>query len=617
MLTALFLLCIASLLAPGGLHAATDGDTAYLPASNRLQSPGKTTYYVHPGTGDDRNPGLSPDRPWRTLAPVNARFFGPGDRIEFLSPGRFDQTLMPMGMGTADQPVEMIFAAGRYDFYPTNALKLKLHISNDNDDPATPKAIALLFKEARHFRVRGDRTDFFVHGKMIEAMFDHAEDVTLTGLSFDYHRPTVSEFTVLQVGTNDAQVQVHPDSTYTIENGKLVWVGEGWRSTGLGLTQECDPAAGRVWRRDSPLRGVTKAEELAPGKLRLTFARNPGFTRGRVFQFRETFRDSCGSFILRSRDITWRNCAFRFMHGLGVVSQFSENLTFDHVALAPRPGSGRTCAGWADLLHFSGCRGQILVTDCEMSGTNDDPINVHGTHLRVVGRPGADQVLVRFMHGQSYGFEAFVPGDEIEFVSHLSLCAYATNRVKSAEAKGDKEILLTLERPAPAQIGDADVIENVTWTPAVTVRNCRVTFDSCRGFLLTTRRPVLVESNTFVKTTMPAILIADDANSWFESGPVRDVTIRGNRFIQCAEPVIAIAPENQTAKPDEPVHRNIRIVDNMFELTGQGAVSAKSVRGLTITGNTFSSHVLPIQTNACTEVTIERNHLGSADSAPR
>jgi hypothetical protein len=412
-------------------------------------------------------------------------------------------------------------------------------------------------------------------------------------------------------------VQVHRDSTYAVENGKLVWVGEGWRSAGLGLSQECDPATGRLWRRESPLRGVTRVQELAPFRLQLSFNRNPGLTQGRVLQFRETFRDCAGSFVLRSKDITWRNCAFHFMHGLGIVSQFSEDLTFDHVTLAPRPGSGRTCAGWADLLHFSGCRGLIKVEDCDMSGTNDDPINVHGTHLRVVGQPAPHQILVRFMHPQSYGFEAFVPGDELEFISHVSLRAYATNRVKTAEAKGDKEVLLTLEKPAPASIGENDVVENVTWTPSVTVRNCKVTLDSCRGFLLTTRRPILVENNTFEKTAMHAILIADDANSWFESGLVRDVTIKGNRFLHCAEPVIAIAPENRTAKPEEPVHENIRIVDNYFALNGHSAVSARSTQNLRIENNRFSASELPVQTTACTGVTTANNQFGIQEAHAR
>ncbi|MCX6925976.1 MAG: right-handed parallel beta-helix repeat-containing protein [Verrucomicrobia bacterium] len=582
----------------------------YPSAAQRTVSPGHTTYYVDPKAGDDSNSGLQADRAWRSFKQVNRRLFAAGDRISVLAPGAFNESLMPMGAGTIEAPVEINLAPGRYDFYPTNALKLKLHISNDNDDPYTPKAIALCFKETRHFRISGRDTDIYVHGKMIETMFDHAEDVTLRGLSFDYHRPTVSEFTVLAVSAEQAEVQVHRDSLYALENGKLIWVGEGWRSAGLGLSQECDPVDGRVWRRDSPLRGVTRVEELAPFKLRLHFTRNPGLRQGRVLQFRETFRDCAGGFVLRSKDITWRNCAYHFMHGLGIVSQFSENLTFDHVNIAPRRGSGRTCAGWADLLHFSGCRGKIQVNDCEMSGTNDDPINVHGTHLRIVGRPAANQVLVRFMHPQSYGFEAFVPGDEIELVNHLSLRAYATNRVQAAQPKGDKDILLTLERPAPVKIEDNDVVENVTWTPSVEVRNCTISLDSCRGFLLTTRRPILIENNTFVKTTMSAILIADDANSWLESGPVHDVTIRGNRFLGCAEPVIAIAPENHVAHPEEPVHQNIRILENSFTLIGQSAISARSTQNLVIQGNRFSTSDLPIHTNACSGVTITENKLG-------
>jgi hypothetical protein len=315
--------------------------------------------------------------------------------------------------------------------------------------------------------------------------------------------------------------------------------------------------------------------------------------------------------VQRSGDITWSNCAIHALGGMGIVHQFSENLTYDHVDFAPRPGSGRTTCGWADLLHFSGCKGRILVADCKLSGSHDDPINVHGTHLRIVGRPAPNQILVRFMHPQTYDLEAFMPGDDLEFVNHVNLRAYATNRVRAAEAWNDREILLTLDSSAPEKIGGGDVVENVTWTPSVIVRHCTVSVDSCRGFLLTTRQTIVVEDNTFLRTTMSAIDISDDANSWFESGPVRDVTIRGNRFIKCGEPVIRIMPENRTTEPSEPVHQNIRILDNWFELTGNDAVSAKSTRGLVISGNRFSSTELPVHTAACTEVTIQDNQLGT------
>lgn len=611
-------LCLA-LHAGRTSHAGTGPDDPYPPREKRAQSPGSTAYYVDPAGGDDRNAGLTPDKPWRTFQPVNGLLLAPGDSVHILAPGTFRETLMPMGAGTAEKPIAIRFPAGAFDFFPEAALRLKLHISNSNDDPYTPKAVALMFRDIRHLRVTGSGTDIYVHGKMIETLFDRAEDVTLTGLAFDYRRPLVSEFTILDVATNHADVLVHPDSTYAIENGRLVWVGESWRSPGTALNQECDPADdGRVWRRGSgPLTGVTRVEELAKFKLRMFFDRNPGFTKGRIIQFRETFRDCVGGLVQRSCNITWRDCAYHALGGMGIVSQFSENLTFDHVAFAPRPGSGRTTSSWADALHFSGCRGRILVTDCTFSGLHDDPINVHGTHLRVVGRPADNQILVRFMHDQTYGIEAFVPGDGIEFVSHLSLCAYATNRVTAAEAKSDREILLTLEQPAPAAIPADDVIENVTWTPSVEVRNCTVSTDSCRGFLLTTRRPVLIENNTFIKTSMSAILIADDANSWFESGSVRDVTIRGNRFIKCREPVIHIAPENRSENPDEPVHRDIRILNNTFDLLGDNGIDAKSVRGLTISGNLFTSRTMPVHTRACTDLQIQDNLLGFTSQTAR
>ncbi len=154
-----------------------------------------------------------------------------------------------------------------------------------------------------------------------------------------------------------------------------------------------------------------------------------------------------------------------------------------------------------------------------------------------------------------------------------------------------------------------DVVDNVSWYPDLTIRNCSVTMDSCRGFLISTRGKVLVERNsTFANTNMSAILIADDANSWFESGRVRDVTIRGNRFLDCGDPVVSINPENETAKPDEPVHEGIRILDNLFD---HGGISARSVKGLVIRGNTFQTNPLPIHTESCSNTSMAGNRVQS------
>ena len=117
---------------------------------------------------------------------------------------------------------------------------------------------------------------------------------------------------------------------------------------------------------------------------------------------------------------------------------------------------------------------------------------------------------------------------------------------------------------------------------------------------------MLVEGNPFNRCSMPAILVEDDAEGWFESGPVRDMTIRDNSFIGCG---IAISPQNKSVKADEPVHENIRIEGNFFDGSG---ISAKSVRGLTIVGNRSSGGDIPISTNACTDVKAEDNATKAA-----
>lgn len=128
-----------------------------------------------------------------------------------------------------------------------------------------------------------------------------------------------------------------------------------------------------------------------------------------------------------------------------------------------------------------------------------------------------------------------------------------------------------------------------------------------RGFLITTRRPVLVEDNDFQATNMSAILIKDDASGWFESGCVRNMLMRNNRFRDCGEPVIHINPRNSVANPE--VHRNIRIENNVFHLRGRTAAAAKSTTGLRVTGNRILAEqdggdVRLIQTSDCSDVSI-------------
>jgi hypothetical protein len=257
-----------------------------------------------------------------------------------------------------------------------------------------------------------------------------------------------------------------------------------------------------------------------------------------------------------------------------------------------------------------------VVNNCVFSGAHDDAINVHGTYLRVVERLPGRQIKVRFMHPQTFGFPAFYAGDAVEFVHPDSMAGYGTNRVREARMLDPKEMLLTLEEPIPDAFREKDVLENVTWNPEVEIRGCTVSRVPTRGFLVSTRRPSRVESNEFRATRMSAILVAADAGSWFESGGVRDMTIRGNRFLRCGEPVISLDPNNRVA--NETIHRNIRIEDNDFLLRGTTAIKARGATGLRVSGNTIrasppADDSRSIQTLECAGVDVRDNRYPAAE----
>ena len=549
-------------------------------------SPGNTLYCIDPVRGNDAAKGTR-EAPWKSFQPLDRLRLAAGDRVEVLRPGSLTATLNPKGGGTRKNPVVIRFAPGRYDWLPDGLLRRKLMISNVNDDPEGEKAIAMELCQVRHMHIEGPRAVFFCRGKMMQVHLEKAVNVRLAGFAFDYARPTVSEYAVEKVGSGEAVLKVHPDSAYRIDDGRLTWVGEGWEASPDDYGQKVTLKPLASIRCASPLGKVDSVVELKPGRLKASFAENPGFEEGAVYQHREIFRDYAGSFCDRSQNIVWDGVRIHFMHGMAIVSQFTRNIAFVNVKLAPRPESGRTCASWADFLHFSGCAGKIVIDGVHFNGGNDDGVNIHGTHLRLVDVPSPRTARVRFMHPQTFGFMAFQPGDEVDFIHRASMLSYGGAKVVAAKMDGDKEMMLTFDRDVPEGREEDDVLENATWTPEVTIRNCVLENIPCRGLLLTTRRPIVVENNVFRRMGMRGILISDDASTWYESGMVKDVTIRKNTFEYCGEPVIEVLPENTDVRENRPVHRNIRMLNNTFRLSGKNAIALKSASDIVVKGNKF------------------------------
>jgi hypothetical protein len=245
---------------------------------------------------------------------------------------------------------------------------------------------------------------------------------------------------------------------------------------------------------------------------------------------------------------------------------------------------------------------------------------VHGTHLQII-KLSAGKITLRFMHHQTYGFPAFFAGDSISFVNPKTLMSLGTAKLKTAKLINRHEMEIEVDGNLPSFLDPGLCVENLTWTPEVMIQNSRFERTSTRGLLLTTRRKVIVQNNTFYHIGMYPILIADDASGWFESGPVQDVTIRNNQFDECGynsgSGAINIAPENHQLVEGDFVHRNIRIENNWFKIYDVPLLIARSVEGLTFTNNTIvrTYAATPDTTkpafvlNACKKVIIEHNTI--------
>lgn len=218
---------------------------------------------------------------------------------------------------------------------------------------------------------------------------------------------------------------------------------------------------------------------------------NPDLYPGEVFQMRDAIRDEACGFIHRSKNVTLEQLNLHFLGNFGIVGQYSENLTYNRLNCEPEHGSGRTCAGFADFVQMSGCKGKLSITNSRFEGAQDDPINVHGTHLKVVNdaEGKGHEIVVRFMHPQSYGFDAFFVGDEVELTDVHSLKCLHKATIRKAERLSDYDVRLTLNRFVPHSVQQREmVIENTTWTPEVEIRNNYFARTPTRGILVTTRK---------------------------------------------------------------------------------------------------------------------------------
>ena len=488
------------------------------------------------------------------------------------------------------------FEKGRYDFYITMGHTREYFESNTTND--APKNLAILIDQCKNLTLEGNGAEFVFHGPIQPITIDNSENVKVQNVNIDWDIPLTAQGKVLATSSKNIDFEIDTKQfPYEIADGKLQFVGDDWKAEPSGYMEYVAdkhliaPQTGDAGciRGDRSKRSF---EELKPGVVRMKgeFTRTPAV--GNFLIIRHSKRDHTGIFVQESQNIKLENVNVYHCAGLGVLAQFTRNLDYRNVRFMPNAVKNRYFSGHDDGFQVSNCAGQVNISNCEFGGLMDDPINVHGTSVKIIDKLNDRKLKCRFMHEQSTGMTWGHPNDTIGYLENESMATVSKGVLAKFEKLNRDEFTVEFKEAIPSAIESGDALENLSWSPSVSITNCK--FNSCRarGLLVSTPGKVVIDKNEF-QSSGSAILIAGDANGWYESGAVNDVTITNNIFwdacmtsmYQFCEGIISIYPIIPKVDPQKPYHRNITIANNTFRAFDYPVLYALSVDGIRFTKN--------------------------------
>lgn len=508
---------------------------------------------------------------------------------------------------------------GIYRLTKECSVERTVHTSNTDSVLFPKKKIGLLIESMNDLTIDGQGSRLLFEGDMMALGILHSKNITIKNLTWDFKVPTTSEMSVKDFNLEELWIDYLIPSCmpYQIEGNDLIWLSEKdsqgnyyWtekndhRNYGIQVNYPQVTMGRSYYTEDSPFRNVSHIEEIEANHLRFYYQQMPKIKPiiGMNYQFLSNAqRPTAGSLIWESKNICFENVKIRYMHGFGLLVQMSEDVSFDKIEMSTDKQTGRYTSSFADGIHVSGAKGKISICNSYFNNTHDDPINIHGTFTRVEERIDEYSMKLSYVHPQQGGFPQFYPGNEVVFYSRDQLQGFKDEKVYhvvSSKMSDDLKSMIVrfeevLEDDLFSKIEDEGkyVAENITYTPEVMIKNNVFENVFTRSILLTTRKKAIIENNLFHGSTMATLFFSNDSDDWYESGPIRDLEIRGNTFYVRSigrtwwkyAPAIYFYPVTkgkQLPKGSHAIHQNILIEQNTFYLESDGALRAESVKNL-------------------------------------
>lgn len=382
-------------------------------------------------------------------------------------------------------------------------------------------------------------------------------NIHLEGFKIDYAKPATAEGIITKISGGKVYFELLGE--YSEEYKTLVEGGEAVFSV---LVANDGGFYNEIW----PQEGTQLSKE--EGELEFSVPASIGKVGDRI-----CCRISCGNvaspaiFVantsgLELRDIGCFSCPSAFFY----ATVGNSNFVFSGLDIAVSDKGVSMLASNEDCIHIKQLSGKLLLEDCSFEGIGDDALNIHTKLCEVKAIEGNKVTIGAGGSTEPFPNGFFLKGETAEFFGASG------KSLGIATVKNTGSGFIVLDK-LPEGVKAGTLIQNVSTSPDVLVKNCTVRDGRARGVLLQAKNAV-ISGCTFENLRLSAILASPDFTYWYEGGFADNLLVTGNRFVNCTNAasgngfgVVSVITSHDEVRNNVYLkgHKNVTVTDNVFE----------------------------------------------------
>ena len=501
------------------------------------------------------------------------------------------------------------FEKGDYHFYEDGTERIFYAVSNNS---AGEKKIVFSLRDMDGITVDGNGSRFIIHGRIFPFAVDRCQNVTIKNIYFDRDVSPHISLRVRNVTKEGFGLEIDRKKvSFYVEDGSLSFIrpwGEVSGKTSVLslhsadrirvrylLTGDCSarydhlPTA-FMWADATETEwGVNLTCRSVDGAQPCLYEEGEHLSL-----FLDGGRENDLLFFTECESVRIENVTVRQAMGMGIIAQLCRNITVKGLRTEYDESVGGVTFT-ADAMHFVNCDGDLEISDCHVTHSEDDILNVHGIYT-LLDSADKDSLSVKLMHHEQRGFCPYRHGDLLRLIDQSDMGIVGKFRVDSYAIEGKEKDRIRLmgaweHGDFPSLAGKIILVENPSRMPNLHLHHN--TFFHFPHLRISGGGNILVEHN-HLEQCKSAALLMDLAVYWYESGRIRNLVFRKNKLVDCnalgvPNGFIQIGVsgfENQDAPK---IHERIEISDNEFIGVKNRAITAGGVKELILRDNKSDS----------------------------